>query len=153
MINIVLNQPEIPYNTGNIGRTCLLTGSRLHLIRPFPFKLDDKSLKRAGLDYWSQVDLVVHDSFGEFWQTVRGNVYFATTKTSRPYTDISFKDGDYIVFGSESRGLSQDALDHAGGRKITIPMDMSIGRSLNLSNSAAIILYEALRQLGFKNMS
>lgn len=153
MINIVLNQPEIPYNTGNIGRTCLLTGSRLHLIRPFPFKLDDKSLKRAGLDYWPEVDLVVHDSFEEFWQTVDGNVYFATTKTSRPYTEISFKDGDYIVFGSESSGLSQGALAHAHGRKITIPMAGSKGRSLNLSNSVAIILYEALRQLGLKSMS
>lgn len=152
MINIVLNQPEIPYNTGNIGRTCLLTNSRLHLIRPFPFKLDDKSLKRAGLDYWDEVDVIVHDSFEEFYKTVDSEIYFATTKTDKKYTDIEFKDGNYIVFGSESCGFTEDVLEYAEGKMITIPMVHSSERSLNLSNSVAIVLYEVLRQINFVNL-
>lgn len=149
MINIVLNQPEIPYNTGNIGRTCLLTNSRLHLIRPFPFKLDDKHLKRAGLDYWKDVDLVIHDSFQDFIGTVDSNIYFSSSKADKLYTEVKYRDGDYIVFGSESSGFPEEVIAYGQGKMIRIPMAKTSARSLNLSNSVAIVLYEAMRQTDF----
>lgn len=148
-MNIVLLNPEIPYNTGNIGRTCVLTNTTLHLIKPLGFSLDEKQIKRAGLDYWHLVDLKIWESFEDF---IEGNpgatIYYATTKTKQKYTDVKFKDNDFIMFGPESRGIPEDVLKANKDTCITIPM-IDMGRSLNLSNSSAIILYEALRQRNF----
>lgn len=149
-MNIILLNPEIPYNTGNIGRTCVLTNTTLHLIKPLGFSLDEKSVRRAGLDYWHLVDLQIWESYEDFLcNNPNINMYFATTKTSQKYTDLSFKKDDYIMFGPESRGIPESILDTNKEKCITIPM-IDMGRSLNLSNSASIILYEALRQLNFK---
>jgi tRNA (cytidine/uridine-2'-O-)-methyltransferase len=148
-MNIVLLEPEIPYNTGNIGRTCVLTGTSLHLVKPLGFSLDEKQIKRAGLDYWKDVDLHIHENLDELIAKYsESKFYFATTKTNQKYSDVEFKHEDFIVFGPESRGVPKDVLDKYKETNITIPM-RPIGRSLNLSNSAAIILYEACRQLGF----
>ena len=148
-MNIVLYNPEIPYNTGNIGRTCVLTNSTLHLIKPLGFSLDEKQIKRAGLDYWHLVDLKIWESFEEFLEkNPEITLYYATTKTKQKYSDVKFKDSDFIMFGPESRGIPEDILHKNPERCITIPM-IPMGRSLNLSNSAAIILYEALRQTNF----
>ncbi len=144
--NIVLYQPEIPANTGNIGRLCVGSDSRLHLIKPFRFLMDDKSLKRAGLDYWHELDITIHDSIDEIINTIPiSNIYFCTTKTSRSYLDIEYKPGDYFIFGPESRGLPESMLNQYSDRCITIPMSTKI-RSINLSNSVAVILFEAIRQ-------
>lgn len=148
-MNIVLLNPEIPYNTGNIGRTSVLTNTKLHLIKPLGFSLDEKQLKRAGLDYWHLVDLVVWESYEEFIQAnPNARIFYATTKTNQKYSDIEFKDDDFVMFGPESRGIPEEILDANKETCITIPM-LDMGRSLNLSNSAAIILYEALRQNNF----
>lgn len=148
-MNIVLLNPEIPYNTGNIGRTSVLTNTKLHLIKPLGFSLDEKQLKRAGLDYWHLVDLVVWESYEEFIQAnPNARIFYATTKTNQKYSDIEFKDDDFVMFGPESRGIPEEILDANKETCITIPM-IDMGRSLNLSNSAAIILYEALRQNDF----
>ena len=148
-LNIVLLTPEIPYNTGNIGRTAVLTHSTLHLIKPLGFSLDVKEIKRAGLDYWHLVDLKIWDSYEEFIRSNPGiTIYYATTKTKNKYCDVKFAKDDYIMFGPESRGIPEDILRANSKNCITIPM-IDMGRSLNLSNSAAIILYEALRQLNF----
>jgi tRNA (cytidine/uridine-2'-O-)-methyltransferase len=148
-LNIVLLNPEIPYNTGNIGRTSVLTNTKLHLIKPLGFSLDEKQLKRAGLDYWHLVDLVVWESYEEFIQAnPNARIFYATTKTNQKYSDIEFKDDDFVMFGPESRGIPEEILDANKETCITIPM-IDMGRSLNLSNSAAIILYEALRQNNF----
>lgn len=148
-MNIVLLNPEIPYNTGNIGRTSVLTNTKLHLIKPLGFSLDEKQLKRAGLDYWHLVDLVIWESYEDF---IKGNpdatIYYATTKTKQKYSDIQFKENDFVMFGPESRGIPESILNENKENCITIPM-IDMGRSLNLSNSAAIILYEALRQTDF----
>lgn len=153
MINICLFEPEMPSNTGNIGRTCLLTGSRLHLIRPFPFKLDDKSLKRAGMDYWKDVDLVIHDSLKDFLEYIgEARLFFATTKANNYYHEVEYVDGDYIIFGSESCGLPAELIESKPQNCIKIPMIASSSRSLNLANSVSIILYEALRQNKFTNL-
>ncbi len=153
MINICLFEPEIASNTGNIGRTCLLTGSRLHLIRPFPFRLDDKSLKRAGMDYWKDVDLVIHDSLIDFLQYVgESRIFLSTTKTNKYYHEVKYMDGDFIVFGSESCGLPDELREYYSENCIKIPMLSTTTRSLNLANSVSIILYEALRQNGFTNL-
>lgn len=162
MINIVLMEPEIPYNTGNIGRTCVITGSRLHLIRPYGFMINDKMLKRAGLDYWHKVDVTEHDSIEAFYEYVessigelsegqRPRIYYATTKGRHRYTDVSFHDGDYIIFGRESAGIPEKLLIAHPDDCIRIPM-IPGERSLNLSNSAAIVIYEALRQLDFPGL-
>ncbi len=161
MINIVLLEPEIPYNTGNIGRTCVITGARLHLIRPFGFRINDKMLKRAGLDYWDKLDVVEHDNIEAFYEYVSNEsrnsekntpqIYYATTKAKHRYTDVSFQDGDYIMFGRESAGIPEEVLVQHPEECIRIPMKKE-ERSLNLSNSAAIILYEALRQLDFPEL-
>jgi tRNA (cytidine/uridine-2'-O-)-methyltransferase len=144
--NIVLYQPEIPANTGNIGRLCVGTNSRLHLIRPFRFLMDDKSLKRAGLDYWHDLDLVLHDNLEEILLSVpRDRVWFCTTKSEQSYLQRSYHEGDYFIFGPESRGLPESLLADYADRCITIPMSNKI-RSVNLSNSVAVILYEAVRQ-------
>lgn len=148
-MNIVLLNPEIPYNTGNIGRSCVLTNTALHLIKPMGFSLDEKQIKRAGLDYWSSVDLHIWDSLEELMKSnPASNFYFATTKTKKKYSDVSYKKDDFIVFGPESRGVPEEILEANKENCITIPM-IKMGRSLNLSNSAAIILYESLRQTGF----
>ena len=148
-MNIVLLNPEIPYNTGNIGRTSVLTNTKLHLIKPLGFSLDEKQLKRAGLDYWHLVDLVVWESYEEFVEANKGaRIFYATTKTKQRYSDIEFKENDFVMFGPESRGIPEEISNAHKENCITIPM-IDMGRSLNLSNSAAIILYEALRQTDF----
>lgn len=145
--NIVLYQPEIPANTGNIGRLCVGSQSKLHLIKPFRFLIDDKSLKRAGLDYWHELDITLHDNIETLLATIpREKLYFCTTKSSNSYLDREYKAGDYFIFGPESRGLPESMINEYSDRCITIPMTGKI-RSINLSNSVAIILYEALRQI------
>lgn len=148
-MNIVLLNPEIPYNTGNIGRSAVLTNTTLHLIKPLGFSLDEKQLKRAGLDYWHLVDLKIWESYEDF---INGNpdavIYYATTKTKQRYSDVKFGKDDFVMFGPESRGIPETILNANKEKCITIPM-IDMGRSLNLSNSAAIILYEALRQTDF----
>lgn len=151
MFNIVLISPEHPGNVGNIGRTCVLTESRLHLIRPFKFDFSDRFLKRAGIDYWEHVDLVIHDSLEEFMDYVKDKRYFLIeTGTKKKYTDVEYKDGDFLIFGREKEGISQDLLNENKEKILTIPMTKKIDRSLNLANSVSIVLYEALRQDGFK---
>lgn len=148
-MNIVLLNPEIPYNTGNIGRTCVLTNTSLHIIKPFAFSLDEKSVRRAGLDYWHLVDVHIHESLDELISKhPDSNFYYATTKTDQRYSDVKYKEDDFIVFGPESRGIPEEILNVNSDTCIKIPM-IKMGRSLNLSNSAAIILYEAMRQLEF----
>lgn len=153
MLNIVLFEPEIAENTANIGRTCFLTRTRLHLIRPFGFVLDDKKMRRVGLDYWEHVDIIKHDSFEDFMEYAKGhNIYLATTKTEQKYTDVEYQDEDYIMFGSESKGVYDYIHNQLDKNAIKIPIRNDSDRSLNLANSANIVLYEALRQLNFKEM-
>lgn len=153
MLNIVFYEPEIPFNTGAIARTCGLTQSRLHLIRPLGFSVDDKHLKRAGLDYWHLVDISYYDSYDELVEKYPdNNFYLASTKAKKKYTDVEYKDGDFIVFGPETRGLPEDLIFANYENAIRIPMLKDFGRSLNLSNSANIILFEALRQLDFLDL-
>jgi tRNA (cytidine/uridine-2'-O-)-methyltransferase len=153
-INIVLFEPEIPPNTGNIARSCAATGSRLHLIKPLGFSIDDKQLKRAGLDYWDLLDLHVYENLNEFFERhPQGSFYFATTKAKKYYTDVQFNDEDFIVFGKETAGLPPEVLASNMETCIKIPMlPIDKARSLNLSNSVNIVLFEALRQLGFENL-
>ena len=168
MFNIVLLEPEIPANTGNIGRTCLITNSRLHLIEPMGFILNDKNLKRAGMDYWDKLDCTVYDSWRDFCEKTadilyiggisekkkedkRARLWMATTKAKKTYCEADLKDGDFIMFGKESAGIPEEILLENKESAIRIPMAKDM-RSLNLSNSAAIILYEALRQNGFKGL-
>ena len=149
-MNIVLHQPEIPQNTGNIGRTCVATGTALHLIRPLGFDTSDRSLKRAGMDYWKDLEVYYYDNFDDFISKHPGaRVIMATTKARMTYDSIEYKDDDFIMFGSEGSGIPEEILLKYKQNCVRIPM---IGdyRSLNLSNSAAIVLYEALRQQGFK---
>jgi len=149
MFNIVLVEPEIPPNTGNISRTCAVTGTRLHMVRPFGFEISDKTLKRAGLDYWQDLDVRYYDSFEEVEAAYPDARFFLTsTHASRGYADVEYRDGDFIVFGKETAGLGERLLARRAQDAIRIPMKAG-QRSLNLSNSAAIVLYEALRQTGF----
>lgn len=151
-MNIVLVEPEIPNNTGNISRTCSVTGSSLHLIRPLGFSTDDKHLKRAGLDYWQYLDLHYYDSFAELQQKYpNGRFWYASTRARNCYTDAKFSPDDFLVFGKETAGLPQELLDKNEEYAIRIPMQPQI-RSLNLANSVAIVLYEALRQQGFTGL-
>ena len=143
--NIVLVEPEIPQNTGNIARTCAATGSRLHLVRPLGFEIDDKKLKRAGLDYWHLLDITFYDAIDDFFSKNSGNFYFASTKSLHRHSDVQFKDGDYILFGKETKGLDEKLLKDNKDKCIRIPM-IEDARSLNLSNSVAVVIYEALRQ-------
>ena len=144
--NIVLVEPEIPQNTGNIARTCAATGSRLHLVRPLGFEIDDKKLKRAGLDYWHLLDITFYDDINDFFEKNKdGNFYFASTKSLYRHSDVNFKDNDYILFGKETKGLDEALLKKNKEKCIRIPMQGE-ARSLNLSNSVAIVIYEALRQ-------
>jgi len=152
-MNIVLLEPEIPQNTGNIARTCAATGTKLHLIKPLGFVLDDKHLKRAGLDYWDLMEYTVYESWQDFLdKNPNANLYYLSTKAPRNYTGASFKQDDYLVFGKETKGLPEQLLSDNYARCLRIPMREE-ARSLNLGNSVAIVLYEALRQLDFPNMS
>ena len=152
-MNIVLFEPEMPMNTGNIGRTCVATNTRLHLIEPLGFRLGDREVKRAGLDYWPRLDVTVYSDYQDFLQRNPGaKIYMATTKAKRIYTDISYEPDCYIMFGPESRGIPEEMLVKNGEDCVRIPM-WGETRSLNLSNSVAVILYEALRQNGFERMT
>ena len=152
-MNIVLYEPEMAANTGNIGRTCVATGTRLHLIEPLGFKLNEKALKRAGLDYWDKLDVTVYSDFQDFLDRNPGaKIYMATTKAPNVYTEASYEPDCYIMFGPESRGIPEDILVNHQETCVRIPMWGDI-RSLNLSNSVSIILYEALRQNGFEKMT
>ena len=146
-LHIVLYHPEIPANTGNIGRLCVGSGSTLHLIKPCRFLLTDKEIRRAGLDYWPKLKLQMHESLEELQSRYpESRVFYCSTKSSKSYTDVEYQEGDMFVFGPESSGLPQSLLDNHPQSCITIPMHPDI-RSLNLSNSVAIILYEAIRQI------
>lgn len=154
MMNIVLLEPEMPSNTGNIGRTCVATQTRLHLIEPLGFKLNEKALKRAGLDYWDKLDVTVYSDYKDFLERnpqASGNMYFATTKARKVYSDVTYGSDCYLMFGRESAGIPEEILVDNEDHCIRIPMWGDI-RSLNLSNSAAIVLYEALRQNGFEKL-
>ena len=151
-MNIVLLEPEIPSNTGNIARTCVCTNSRLHLIRPLGFSLSEKQLKRAGMDYWHLLDYEVYDDLDDFLEKASpGRLFLATTKGKQSYTDVVYHADDYIMFGKESAGIPEEFLMYRKKDCIRIPMGKAL-RSLNLANSVAIILYEALRQQGFPGM-
>lgn len=152
MLNIVLLEPEIPSNTGNIGRTCVAAGAKLHLIEPLGFSLDEKKIKRAGLDYWKDLDYTIYKNYEEFClKNQNPKVYMATTKAKYVYTQASYEEDCYIMFGKESAGIPEEILMENKETCVRIPMISEI-RSLNLANSVAIILYEALRQNGFKHM-
>ncbi len=146
MFNVVLVEPEIPPNTGNVGRLCLATGSTLHLVRPFGFSLDDRQLRRAGLDYWDEIQLRLWDSFDALQQAQSASTryFFLTTKAQRSYYTVSFRNGDFLVFGRETKGLPDKLLAANADNCITIPMHGT--RSLNLATAVAIVLFEAVRQ-------
>ncbi|MDO4565688.1 MAG: tRNA (uridine(34)/cytosine(34)/5-carboxymethylaminomethyluridine(34)-2'-O)-methyltransferase TrmL [Clostridia bacterium] len=149
MFHIVLVEPEIPQNTGNISRTCAVTGASLHLVHPLGFSIDDSKLKRAGLDYWHDLDLHEYQSFEELRLAYpHARFFYASTHAKNRYTDMRFKDGDFFVFGRETKGLPKELLRENENSAVRIPMGTN-QRSLNLSNSVAIVLYEALRQNGF----
>lgn len=152
MLNIVLHEPEMPANTGNIGRTCVAAGACLHLIEPLGFKINDKMLKRAGLDYWDKLNVTVYDDFQDFLERNPGaKIYMATTKSKQKYTDVSYEKDAYIMFGKESAGIPEELLLNNKENCVRIPM-MPGERSLNLANSVAIVLYEALRQQEFPGL-
>ena len=152
MFNIVLVEPEIPQNAGNIARTCAATGTRLHMVRPLGFEVTDKYLKRAGLDYWHLVDISYYDNFSQLQEKFpAARFFYFTTKGRRRHSDVSFKDGDFLVFGKETKGLPEELLMDNLDSCIRIPM-IDEARSLNLSNSVAIVLYEALRQQNFEGL-
>ena len=153
LVNIVLVEPEIPMNTGNIARTCAATRSRLHLVRPLGFDISDRAVKRAGLDYWPMVDITVYESLDEFLQKHGGeDLWLATTKAPRSYDKAEFRDGCWLVFGKETAGLPEFFREKYYDRCVRIPM-RGDARSLNLANSVAILCYEALRQQGFPELS
>lgn len=152
-MNIVLFEPEMPMNTGNIGRTCVATGTRLHLIEPMGFRISDKEVKRAGLDYWPHLDVTVYADYQDFLERNPGaKLYMATTKAVNVYTEVHYEPDCYIMLGPESRGIPEEILKDAKDTCVRIPM-WGETRSLNLSNAAAVILYEALRQNGFEKMT
>ena len=145
MFNVVLIEPEIPPNTGNIGRLCLATGSTLHLVKPLGFSTDDRTLKRAGLDYWKEADVRFWDSFASLQETQStSRFFFLTTKSDRPYYNVRFQTGDFLVFGRETKGLPEPLLTAHSEQLLTIPMQGT--RSLNLATAVAIVLFEAVRQ-------
>lgn len=152
MLNIVLHEPEIPANTGNIGRTCVATNTRLHLIEPLGFRLNEKNLKRAGMDYWEHLDVRTYIDYNDFLEKNPGaKIYMATTKAPKVYTEVNYEPDGYIMFGKESAGIPEEILLEHKETAVRIPMLDHI-RSLNLGNSVAIVLYEALRQQGFKEL-
>lgn len=151
-VNIVLLEPEIPANTGNIGRTCVATNAKLHLIEPLGFQLSEKEVKRAGLDYWPRLEYAVYKNFEEFLEKNKNaSIYMATTKAEKIYTEISYESDAFFLFGKESAGIPEELLLQYKERCVRIPMAGEF-RSLNLSNSVAVLLYEALRQQNFSNM-
>lgn len=150
-LNIVLAEPQIPQNTGNIARTCAVTGARLHLIKPLGFEIDDKKLKHAGLDYWHYLDISYYDGFGDFFGKNRGEFFYFSTKAVNTYSEVKYPDKCYIVFGREDKGLPEDLLYRNQDHCVRIPMINEM-RSLNLSNSVAIGAYEVLRQWGFPEL-
>lgn len=150
--NLVLHEPQIPQNTGNIARTCAATASRLHIIKPTGFEITDRTLKRAGLDYWHLLDITYYDGLEHFFKkNPHANIYYSTTKAQHTYCDISYQDGDYLMFGKETAGLPEELLIQNPDKCIRIPM-IEGARSLNLSNSVAVVLYEALRQTAFAGL-
>ncbi|WP_317366976.1 tRNA (uridine(34)/cytosine(34)/5-carboxymethylaminomethyluridine(34)-2'-O)-methyltransferase TrmL [uncultured Tyzzerella sp.] len=151
-MNIVLLEPEIPANTGNIGRTCVATGTKLHLIKPLGFLVDDKSLKRSGLDYWDKLDVSYYENFQDFLQKNNyPKIFMGSTKAQKTYADVSYDENDFIMFGKESKGIPEEILIDYKETCIRIPM-LSEYRSLNLSNAVSIVLYEALRQNNFAGL-
>lgn len=153
-LNIVLVEPRIPQNTGNIARTCALTGARLHIVKPMGFEIDDKQLKRAGLDYWHLLDITYYEGLEDFFgRNSEGEFYYFTTKAVNNYCDVSYNDRVYIVFGREDAGLPEELLFNNKDNCVRIPMiDSEAARSLNLSNSVAVAAYEVLRQWGFPEL-
>ena len=150
--NIVLHEPEIPQNTGNIARTCAVTGAKLHIIKPMGFEIDDKKLKRAGLDYWHFLGVLYYESIEDFFEKNKDpRIFLASTKAARIHSDVEYKDGDFIFFGKETKGLPEDFIKANLDCAVRIPM-IDEARSLNLSNSVAIVLYEALRQTGYAQL-
>ena len=154
MLNIVLVEPEIPQNTGNIARTCAATGASLHLVRPLGFEINDKHLKRAGLDYWDKLHIYYYDSIQEVMDKfyTGDNFHFFSTKSQKTHTEASYRDGDFLVFGKESRGLPEPLLKDHYAECVRIPMIGEL-RSLNLSNSVAVGVYEAIRQIGYEEFN
>ena len=151
-INIVLHCPEIPQNTGNIARTCAATGASLHLIRPLGFEIDDRKMKRAGLDYWDKLDVTFYENEADFFEQHKdARIYYFSTKAPRAYTEVAYEDGDFLMFGRETRGLPEALLEKNPDTTVRIPMLPHL-RSLNLSNSVAIATYEVLRQHGFEGL-
>lgn len=151
-MNIILHEPEIPANTGNIGRTCVATGTTLHLIKPLGFDISDKAVRRAGMDYWKDLALFVYEDFDDFVsKNPNARIYMATTKAKKAYTEVIYEENDFIMFGKESAGIPEEILIKYEDTSVRIPMIGEI-RSLNLSNSVAIMLYEALRQQDFEGM-
>lgn len=149
-LNIVLVEPEIPQNTGNISRTCAATGARLHLVGPMGFAITDKKLKRAGLDYWHLLDITYYESLAAFFEKNTGPFYYFSTKAQRVYSDMVYPDGAYLVFGKETAGLPEELLRDNPETSVRLPMlDDDAARSLNLSNTVAVGVYEVLRQWGF----
>ncbi len=151
-LNIVLVEPQIPQNTGNISRTCAVTGARLHLVRPLGFEISDKQLKRAGLDYWDKLDIFYYDDLEDFFYKNSGNYFFFTTKGRRVYSDAEYPDNSYLFFGREDKGLSEELLYNNPDKCVRIPMRNEL-RSLNLSNSVAVAVYEVLRQWEFPDLA
>lgn len=149
--NIVLVEPEIPANTGNIARTCAVTGAQLHLVEPLGFSISDKQVKRAGLDYWPHLNVQVHSSLEEFFKNTSGTYYYCSTKAKKYYTDVEYQDDCYLLFGKETKGLPEPLIFDNTENAIKIPMRNGL-RSLNLSNAVSIIVYEALRQHGFEGL-
>lgn len=150
-LNIVLVEPEIPQNTGNIARTCAATGARLHLVKPLGFDISEKAVRRAGLDYWHLVDITVYDGIDDFFAKTAGPYYYFSTKARHIHSDISYPDGAYIVFGKETKGLPEELLHANPDTTVRIPM-IDEARSLNLSNSVAVGVYEVLRQWGYPEL-
>ena len=151
-MNIILHEPEIPANTGNIGRTCMATGAKLHLIEPLGFRLSEKELRRAGMDYWHDIDISTYLNFADFKEkNPTARIWMATTKARHVYTDVTYNSDDFIMFGKESAGIPEEILVNHEETCIRIPM-LPNSRSLNLANSVAIVVYEALRQTGFADM-
>lgn len=151
-LNIVLAEPQIPQNTGNISRTCAVTGARLHLVRPFGFEITDKHLKRAGLDYWDKLDITYYDGLDDFFSRTNGKYFYFTTKGRHVHSDMEYPDGCYLVFGREDAGLPEELLYNNPDSCVRIPMRPTL-RSLNLSNSVAIAAYEVLRQWDYPDLS
>ncbi|MBE6649779.1 MAG: tRNA (uridine(34)/cytosine(34)/5-carboxymethylaminomethyluridine(34)-2'-O)-methyltransferase TrmL [Ruminococcaceae bacterium] len=150
-INIVLHEPEIPQNTGNIARTCAVTGASLHLIEPLGFEIDSAKLKRAGLDYWDKLDVHVYPSIEDFFEKNKGNYFFFTSKTDKSFADVTYEGNVYLIFGKETKGLPKELIDAHRDSAVRIPMKNSL-RCLNLSNAAAVAVYEVLRQNSYPDM-